>query len=152
MRIKGRYFSVRFSAELLDRIIRARLELYGDRCTLAEAIRRLIEDRLDQLAAGNDGEPITNGAPESSPPRSSSLSEYASARADSEVGASLIDTSPNAGHLKRLANSLRRKAAEIVRTSVDLETILLQPPLSAPRVRAETLQTLRNPAPDRTSG
>jgi hypothetical protein len=46
-RQKGRYFSVRFSYALLQRIESARVELYGERTTLTEAVRRLIEERLN---------------------------------------------------------------------------------------------------------
>jgi hypothetical protein len=47
---KGRYFSVRFSALLLERLETARVELYGERTSLAETVRRLIEERLHEIA------------------------------------------------------------------------------------------------------
>ncbi len=46
---KGRYFSVRFSALLLERLEAARVELYGERTSLAETVRRLIEERLNEV-------------------------------------------------------------------------------------------------------
>ena len=46
---KGRYFSVRFSASLLDRLEAIRMKRYGARTTLAETIRRLLEDQLNIL-------------------------------------------------------------------------------------------------------
>jgi hypothetical protein len=53
VRQKGRYFSVRFSASLLERIETARIELYGERTTIAETIRRLIEEALINHTSAN---------------------------------------------------------------------------------------------------
>jgi hypothetical protein len=54
---KGRYFSVRFSASLLDRLEAVRMERYGERTTLAETIRRLLEEQLNilELKSYNSG-------------------------------------------------------------------------------------------------
>jgi|ERR1700674_3681608 len=46
IRQKGRYFSVRMSAALLQQIDTVRCEIYGERTTRAEAIRRLLEAAL----------------------------------------------------------------------------------------------------------
>jgi hypothetical protein len=46
---KGRYFSVRFSVSLLERLEFARIVMFGERTSLAETIRRLLEDHLRQL-------------------------------------------------------------------------------------------------------
>lgn len=43
---KGRYFSVRFSASLIDQLELARVRLFGERTSLAETIRRLLESHL----------------------------------------------------------------------------------------------------------
>jgi hypothetical protein len=51
LRQKGRYFSVRFSAQLLARIDAARAELYGNRATRAETIRRLLDQQLNEIAS-----------------------------------------------------------------------------------------------------
>jgi hypothetical protein len=48
-RHKGSYFSVRFSASLLERLESARVEYYGERTSLAETIRRLLEERLTDV-------------------------------------------------------------------------------------------------------
>lgn len=77
MRQKGRYFSVRFSAALLERLEAARTERYGERTTLAEAIRRLLEEGLaasaprKSMGAGTTG---TVGTPLVGHPRSYSPS------------------------------------------------------------------------------
>jgi hypothetical protein len=47
---KGCYFSVRFSAALLERIEAVRIGVYGERTPRAETIRRLIEDSLQAVS------------------------------------------------------------------------------------------------------
>jgi hypothetical protein len=108
-RTKARYFSVRFSPEALMRIDQARLQVYGSRCTLAEAIRRLVEDRLDQLT-GSQRPELT---------RDQSGFHQAIKPVD---GTGLS----RAEHLQRLAGVLRLAAAEVSRSAVDLKAIVDQ--------------------------
>jgi hypothetical protein len=51
VREKARYFSIRFSALLLERLEKARVGRYGERTSLAEAVRRLLEERLNEVSA-----------------------------------------------------------------------------------------------------
>jgi hypothetical protein len=108
-RTKGRYFSVRFSSEALTRIDQTRLQIYGSRCTLAEAIRRLVEERLDQLT-------------------STQRPEVARDQSPLHPGIKQMDGSglSRADHLRRLAVALRVTAAEVSRAAVDLKAIVDQ--------------------------
>jgi hypothetical protein len=56
MKQKGRYFSVRMSAALLQQIDSVRYEIYGERTSRAEAIRRLLEAALREGPLHHSGD------------------------------------------------------------------------------------------------
>jgi hypothetical protein len=126
-RIKSRYFSVRFSAEMLERIEQARLEIYGSRCTLAEAIRRLIEDRLEQFVPPpphrvgiRDPGRVATSKPEADVRGR----VVALVRHQADIGTS--ERLPRAEHLQSLAGALRVAADEISRAAFDVQSIVEQ--------------------------
>jgi hypothetical protein len=142
-KMKGRYFSVRFSADMLERIERLRLGFYGSRCTFAEAIRRLVEDRIEQLMQLTCDDDAARAV--------RNIAHFArqlpnpTRLAVAPMSASTEDSERFIKDLRRVADALRLKAAEISGAAVDLDWIVINTratsdnsgPLSKPTAAAE---------------
>jgi hypothetical protein len=118
MKKKGRYFSVRFSAALLERLHVVRRDVFGERTSLAETIRRLLEDHLCGLPCGTHPDKTTK------PQRGNVPTSLVSPPYLSESTVDAMLSSRRLGSLSSPeARAVRALSREVIRLGVAIERL-----------------------------
>jgi hypothetical protein len=118
---KGRYFSVRFSVALLERLDFTRVAMFGERTSLAETIRRLLEDYLRQLPTPAAPDQTSNTPPVCRQAGFSPSAQLTETAVDAMLAPSFMAISSHLAPECRVA--LRALARDLIRLGIAIERL-----------------------------